>query len=119
MNREIDASICERFLNFFREHPFGADHGEGDVGNLVAGGVNNFDFHFVSARAKKCGDVVGLPQGQLRAAGADPEFTHQWQPPTDTTPDKVVAAIQNKVALTNPPPQTTEPSWIPTTEAPA
>jgi hypothetical protein len=74
MNGQIDTSICERFFNFFREHPFGADHGEGDVGNLVPGGVNDFDFHFVSARAKKCGDVVGLPQGELGAARADSEF---------------------------------------------
>jgi hypothetical protein len=30
----------------------------------------------VAARAQKCGNVVGLPEGKLRAAGADAEFRH-------------------------------------------
>jgi hypothetical protein len=33
--------------------------------------MNNFNLDFMSARAKERSDVVGLPQGELRAAGAD------------------------------------------------
>ena len=71
---EIDASGGEGFFNFFREHALGADHGEGYVGDFVAGGVNDFDFDFVATVAQERGDVVGLPEGELGAAGADAEL---------------------------------------------
>src|SRR5579863_10285647 len=70
---EIDAAGGEGFFNFFRKHAFGTDHGKGDVGDFVAGGVNDFNFDFVAAGAQQRGDVVGLPERQLRAAGADAE----------------------------------------------
>ena len=71
MHGEIDAPGGESFFNFFRKHAFGADLGQGDVGDLVASSVDDFDFHFVAAAAQQRGDVVGLPEGELRAAGAD------------------------------------------------
>ncbi len=76
MHGEIDAAGGEGFFYLFGENSFaksalGAHLGQGDIGNLVAGGMNNFNFDFVAARAQQCGDVVGLPEGQLRAAGAD------------------------------------------------
>ncbi len=71
---EIDASGGEGFFDFLGEHALGADLGEGDVGDFVAGGVDDFDFDLVSAGAQEGGDVVGLPEGKLRAAGADAEF---------------------------------------------
>ena len=74
MHGEIDASGGEGFFDFFGEHALGADHGQGDVGDFVAGGVNDFDFDFVAAGAQQGGDVVGLPEGELGAAGADAEF---------------------------------------------
>src|SRR5580700_7868261 len=40
--------------------------------------MNNFNLDFMSARAQQPGDVVSLPQGQLRAAGSDAEVRHQW-----------------------------------------
>jgi hypothetical protein len=78
---EIDAACGEGFFDFFGENSFaqaafGADHGEGDVGNFVAGGVDEFDFDFVAAGAQEGGDVVGLPEGKLRAAGTDAELRH-------------------------------------------
>jgi hypothetical protein len=65
MHGEIDAAGGKRLFDFFGEHALGADHGEGNVGDLVAGGVDDFDFHFMAARAQKRGDVVGLPEGQV------------------------------------------------------
>ena len=80
MNCEIDAASGERFFNFFGENPYsalGADFGEGDVSDFVAGGLDDFDFDCVAARAKESGDVVGLPESELGAAGADAETRHQ------------------------------------------
>ena len=74
MHGEIDASSGEGFLDFFGEHSLGADLGQGDVGDFVAGGVDDFDLDFVAAGTEKGGDVVGLPEGELGAAGADAEF---------------------------------------------
>ncbi len=78
MHGEVDASGGEGFFDFFGEDSFaesgfGADHGERDVGDFVAGGVDDFDFDFMAAGAQEVGDVVGLPQGELGAAGADAE----------------------------------------------
>ena len=80
MHGEIDASGGEGFFDFFGEHALGADHGEGDVGDFVAGGVDDFDFDFVAAGAQERGDVVGLPEGELGAAGADAEFSLGREP---------------------------------------
>ena len=48
MDRKINPALCQGFLNFLREHSLGADFGERYVGNLVASGVNDFDFDIVS-----------------------------------------------------------------------
>ncbi len=49
MHREIDASGGERLFNLLREHALGSDLGQSNVGDLVACGVDDFDFNFVSA----------------------------------------------------------------------
>ncbi len=36
---EIDAAFGQGLFNFLREHALGADFGQRDVGNLVAGGL--------------------------------------------------------------------------------
>jgi hypothetical protein len=36
--------------------------GQGHVGDLIAGGVDDFDFDFVAVLAQTGGDVVGLPE---------------------------------------------------------
>src|ERR1700692_622767 len=80
MYGKIDVAVGEGFFNFFCEHALGADHGEGNVGNFVTGSMDDFDFDLVAARAQQCGDVVRLPEGELRAAGADAEFRHGARP---------------------------------------
>jgi hypothetical protein len=39
--------------------------------HTVADGANDLDLNAVAKRAELRGDVVGLPEGELRAAGAD------------------------------------------------
>src|SRR5208283_2001824 len=82
MHGEINTSGGEGLLDFFRENSLAksalrADLGQGDVGDLVAGSVNDFDLNFVAACPQQSGDVVGLPESKLRAARADAETRHQ------------------------------------------
>ena len=71
MDSEIDAVGSEGFFDLFREHALGSNHGQRDVGNLVAGGVDDFDLDLVASGTQERGNVVGLPEGKLGAAGAD------------------------------------------------
>jgi hypothetical protein len=75
MHCEIYLTRGERFFNFFSEHALSANLGQGDVGDLVSGGVDDLDFNFKTTRAQERGDVVGLPEGELGAAGADAKFS--------------------------------------------
>ena len=70
MHSEIDASGGQGLFDFLGGHALGADFGEGDVCNFVSGGVDDFDFDFVSAGPQQRGDVVGLPEGELGARGS-------------------------------------------------
>ena len=72
---EIDASGGEGFFDLFGKHAFGAHHSQGDVGDFVAGSVDDFNLDFVAAGAQQRRDVVGLPEGKLGAARADAEFS--------------------------------------------
>jgi len=71
---EVDAAFEERVLDFLGEEALGADAGEGDVGDLVAGGLDDFEFGFYTELGEACGDPAGLPQGELRAAASDFEL---------------------------------------------
>ena len=53
MYGEIDALVEQRFFDLLGEHPLGADFGERDVENLVAGGLDDLKFDFVAAFAKQ------------------------------------------------------------------
>src|ERR1700756_1940720 len=75
MYGEVDFAGREGLFDFLGEHALGADHGEGDVGDLVSGGVDTLDFNFVPASTQQCRNVVGLPEGKLGAAGADAKFS--------------------------------------------
>ena len=75
MHRKIDAAFGQRFFNLFGEHALGADLGERDVGDLVAGGLDDLDLDFVSALAQQVGNVVRLPERELRAARTNPQAT--------------------------------------------
>ena len=48
---EIDPAVGQRFFDFLGEHALGADLGEGHVEDLVASGLDDFEFDFVAARA--------------------------------------------------------------------
>jgi hypothetical protein len=66
MHGQVDAAGGQGLFDFFGEDSFaesalGTDHGERDVGDFVAGGVDDFDFDFVAAGAQEGGDVVRLP----------------------------------------------------------
>ncbi len=72
----IHAISRQRFLNFLGEHALGADLGQRDIGNLVAGGFDDFNFDLVSTLLEQRLDVVGLPESQLRSAGTDAQPSH-------------------------------------------
>src|SRR5215475_14045196 len=73
MDGQIDFACGEGFFDFFGEHALRPDLGEGDVGDLVAGGVDDFDLDLVPTGTQQSGYVVGLPESELRTAGADAE----------------------------------------------
>ena len=77
---EIDAAGSEGVFDFFDEDAFCVERGsvgegcgslEGWILHAVADGADDFDFDCVAALTKLCGDVVCLPECELRTAGAD------------------------------------------------
>src|SRR5579864_333288 len=82
VHREIDAAGGECLFDFFGEHSLGADLGKSDVGDFVTGGMDDLNLDLVTAATEKRGDVVGLPEGELGAAGADAQTRHQCCVPT-------------------------------------
>ena len=73
MHREIDPPFGQCFFNLLGEHALGADLGERNISNLVAGGLDDLQLDFVSTLAQQRGDVVRLPERQLRSARANSE----------------------------------------------
>ena len=71
MHRQIYATRGQGFFNFLGEHALGADLGESHLCNLVAGSLDDPDFHFVAALTQQVGDVICLPKSELRPARAD------------------------------------------------
>ena len=74
---DVDATLGQRIFNLLGEHALGADLRQSDVGDLVAGGLDDLDFDFVSALAQQRRDVVGLPECELRSARTNSEPRHQ------------------------------------------
>jgi len=77
---EVDAADKESVFDLFDEDAFGLEGsavlegGGGDeagVLHAVADGADDLDFYRVAVAAELRGDVVGLPQGKLRAAGSN------------------------------------------------
>jgi hypothetical protein len=58
MYGEINAAGGQSFFDLFGKHSFSADHGQGNVSDLVAGGVDDLDFDFVTASPQQGRDVV-------------------------------------------------------------
>ena len=75
MDGHVDAMGEQGLLNRLGEHPEPTKNGERAILNLVAVGVDDdeFDGSGVEDRAEPVGDVVGLPEGELAAAGAEAE----------------------------------------------
>jgi hypothetical protein len=79
MHRQVDAALFEGFLDFFNEDAFTVEIGRRDEAGLlcplhaVAGGADDFDFGVIAGVAEGVEDVVGLPEGELRASAANAE----------------------------------------------
>ena len=79
MDREVDASRGEGFFYLLDEDTFAVDAGrrlEAGILHAVAGGADDFDGDGVAMAAQEFGDVVGLPERELRAARADANRGH-------------------------------------------
>ncbi len=48
VDSQIDAAVGEGFFDLFGEHSLCADFCEGNIGDLIASGVNDFNFNFVA-----------------------------------------------------------------------
>jgi hypothetical protein len=75
---QIGPTVQQGFLDFLDEQPLAADLGQGHVQDLVAGGLDQQQFH---RRARVVGldavlDVVRLPQGEPAAPGGDGYLVH-------------------------------------------
>jgi hypothetical protein len=83
---EVDAAVGEGLLDLLDEDAFAVREGsEGGLGlgfglglglgfgmlHAVAGGADDLDGDGVARGAEGSGDMVGLPEGELRASGAD------------------------------------------------
>ncbi len=68
----IDATVEQRLLDFLGEQSLAADFGQRDVGDLVAGGLDDFDAAVFAERLRAATSTQSrLPQRQLRSAGSD------------------------------------------------
>src|SRR5580693_3219932 len=77
---KVDASLGQGLFDLLGEHALGANLGEGNIGDLVAGGLDDFQFDFVTPFAQQGADVMGLPECELGASRADAETSHQARP---------------------------------------
>jgi hypothetical protein len=68
---QVGAAVQQGFLDFLGEQAFCAYLGERYVGNLVAGGFDNFDAGGVAQGGQLLLDPMRLPEGQLGSARCD------------------------------------------------
>jgi hypothetical protein len=73
---EVDAAVEDGAVDLLREQALVADHGEGHVGDDVAGGVQHLDVDLeaVVQRAEQRLHVVRLPERERAAAGGESEL---------------------------------------------
>ena len=67
VDRQVGAAVEQRFFDFLGEKAFAADLGEGDVGDLVAGGLDDFD-----AASRPRGGELRWTQWACHRASCDP-----------------------------------------------
>ncbi len=73
MNREIYAAFFEGFFDLLDEDSLAFEVGRGDEAGLlhaVASGADDLKLDVIAGVAEGVEDVVGLPEGKLRASGA-------------------------------------------------
>ena len=77
---DVDAAVEEGVFDFLDEDALGVEWGavveggggdEAGVLHAVAGGADDLDLDGMAVAAEVFGDVVGLPEGELGASGAD------------------------------------------------
>ncbi len=78
---EVNPVFDQGFFDFLGEHALGADFRQRHVGDFIARSLDDLEFHGVALSAQQVGDVVGLPECELRAARADAEAGHQFCAP--------------------------------------
>ena len=79
---EIDASSGEGFFNLLDEDSFTVETFRDDEAGLlhaVAGGANDFDLDGVALCAEGIGNMVGLPEGKLRATRTYADVCHVFR----------------------------------------
>src|SRR5271157_805714 len=81
VHREIYAIFEEGFFNFLGEHALGADLGERDLGDFVAGGLDDLELDGVPLGTEEIGNMMCLPQRKLGTARANAEAGHQFCAP--------------------------------------
>ncbi len=58
---QVGAAVEQRFFDLFGEEALGADLGQRDVGDFVAGSLNDFDAALAAGGGELRGDPTGLP----------------------------------------------------------
>src|SRR5690606_36630743 len=75
VHREVGLAVEQRLLDLLDEQALAADLGQRAVDDAVAGGLDDeeLDGEAGGGRDQAIADVVGLPEGELAAAGRDDE----------------------------------------------
>src|SRR6185437_1123938 len=85
---EVDLAGGEGFFDLLDEDAFGEGGFSGRLLKAVAGGADDLDGDLVAEGGELLGDVVGLPECELGAAGAYTDrFGHSPPPPPRKTQD--------------------------------
>src|SRR5579862_8789426 len=84
MNGKINSVIKKRLFNLLGKHAFRTYFVEGHALQRIAGRANNLDVDLMPHSAQRVGNVVRLPQCQLRTPRADTDHERSFGLPTET-----------------------------------
>src|SRR5450432_732547 len=76
VDSQVNLIFGERFLNLLGKHALGADFCERDVNNLIACSLYDLNLNLVAALAQQFGNVIGLPQSELRSSSPNAQARH-------------------------------------------
>src|ERR1700737_2573496 len=77
VDRDVDAAFFKGLFDLLDEDAFAVEVGRRDEAGLlhaVAGGADDFELDVVAGVTEGVEGVVGLPEGELRASGADADW---------------------------------------------